>query len=167
MGQPIVLARTATGAPQVLNANSAAPTGFDDAAIAAAAARLMTAPVAGIDRVVDYDTYYYARDEHTMTGGTDKPLPILRVRFDDPSHTWVHIDPRTGTIISQTDDARRLSRWLFEMLHSWDWLPLLDRRPLWDTLLILLSLGGAALSVTGVVIGWRRLGRKLKASPAV
>jgi len=28
---------------------------------------------------------------------------------------------------------------------------------------VFLSLGGAALSLTGVVIGWRRLGRKLRA----
>jgi hypothetical protein len=166
MGQPVVLARAALGAPQVLDARTATARSFDEAAVSTAASRLMTAPVASIDRLVDYDTYYYARDDHTMTGGTDKPLPILRVRFDDPSHTWVHIDPRTASVISQTDDARRLSRWLFAMLHSWDWLPLLDRRPLWDTLLILLSLGGAALSVTGVVIGWRRLGRKLKTAPA-
>ncbi|WZB72706.1 PepSY domain-containing protein [Achromobacter xylosoxidans] len=34
--------------------------------------------------------------------------------------------------------------------------------PLWDALLIFLSLGGAALSLTGVVIGWRRLGKKLR-----
>jgi hypothetical protein len=166
MGQPVVLARAALGAPQVLDARTATARSFDEAAVSTAASRLMTAPVAGIDRLVDYDTYYYARDDHTMTGGTDKPLPILRVRFDDPSHTWVHIDPRTASVVGQTDDARRLSRWLFAMLHSWDWLPLLDRRPLWDTLLILLSLGGAALSVTGVVIGWRRLGRKLKTAPA-
>ncbi|WP_420223841.1 PepSY domain-containing protein [Pigmentiphaga litoralis] len=166
MGRPIVLASAALGVPQVLDARTASAIHFDEGAITTAAARLMTAPVAGIDRLVAYDTYYYARDDHTMTGGTDKPLPILRVRFDDPSHTWVHIDPRTASVIGQTDDARRLSRWLFAMLHSWDWLPLLDRRPLWDTLLILLSLGGAALSVTGVVIGWRRLGRKLKTSPA-
>jgi hypothetical protein len=166
MGQPIVLASTASGAPQVLDARTARATSFDESTVSKAASRLMAAPVAGIDRLVDYDTYYYARDDHTMTGGTDKPLPMLRVRFDNPSHTWVHIDPRTATVVSQTDDARRLSRWLFAMLHSWDWLPLLDRRPLWDTLLILLSLGGAALSVTGVVIGWRRLGRKLKTAPA-
>ncbi len=49
------------------------------------------------------------------------------------------------------------------MLHSWDWLPLLERRPLWDVLLIVLSLGGAVMSVTGVVMGWRRLGVKLRA----
>lgn len=50
------------------------------------------------------------------------------------------------------------------MLHNWDWLPLLERRPLWDVLLIVLSLGGAVMSVTGVVIGWRRLGVKLRAN---
>jgi hypothetical protein len=52
------------------------------------------------------------------------------------------------------------------MLHSWDWLPLLDRRPLWDLLLIALSVGGAALSITGVVIAWRRLGLKLRSTSA-
>lgn len=50
--------------------------------------------------------------------------------------------------------------WLFAMLHSWDWLYLLERRPLWDLLLLVLSLGGLALSATGIVIGWRRLGRR-------
>ena len=46
---------------------------------------------------------------------------------------------------------------MFAMLHSWDWLPLLERRPLWDALLIALSLGGLLLSGTGAIIGWRRL----------
>ena len=48
------------------------------------------------------------------------------------------------------------------MLHSWDWLPLLERRPLWDVLLIVLSLGGLLLSATGVVVGWRRLRTTLR-----
>ncbi|RZJ26984.1 MAG: PepSY domain-containing protein, partial [Haliea sp.] len=108
-----------------------------------------------------YDMYYYSRDAHTMTGGADKPLPVWRVVFGDADATWVHIDPATGAVLGRTDSTRRLSRWLFAMLHSWDWLPLLERRPLWDILMIVLSLGGTALSVTGVVIGWRRLGLKL------
>ena len=83
--------------------------------------------------------------------------------FDDPHATWVHIDPHTGAVLGRTDSHRRTSRWLFSMLHSWDWLPLLERRPLWDVLLIVLSLGGAVMSVTGVVMGWRRLGVKLRA----
>src|SRR2546427_8006025 len=42
--------------------------------------------------------------------------------------------------------------WLFAMLHSWDWLPLLQRRPLWDALLLAFSLGGLLMSATGVLI---------------
>ena len=53
-----------------------------------------------------------------------------------------------------------LKRWLFAMLHSWDWLPLLQRRPLWDGLLLAFSLGGLLMSATGVLIGVRRLRRK-------
>ena len=62
--------------------------------------------------------------------------------------------------MGRVDRHRRMSRWLFALLHSWDWLPLLDQRPLWDVLMIVLSLGGTAMSLTGIVIGWRRLGRK-------
>lgn len=97
-----------------------------------------------------------------MTGGGEKPLPALRVVFADPQATWVHIDPHTGAVLGRTDSHRRTSRWLFAMLHSWDALPLLERRPLWDALLIVLSLGGAVMSVSGVVMGWRRLGTKLR-----
>ncbi len=111
------------------------------------------------DTLTDYDLYYYNRDPHTMTGGNDKPLPVLRVAFADAHSTWVHIDPATGTIIGQTDSTRRVGRWLFAMLHSWDWLPLLERRPLWDILLILTSVGGALLSLSGIIIGYRRLVR--------
>jgi len=50
-----------------------------------------------------------------------------------------------------------VSRWLFSFLHSWDLPPLLRTGPWRDAVLILLSMGGLALSVTGVVIGLRRL----------
>lgn len=168
LGENRVLARGAAGAPRVLDSRGARPAALDAAALRAAAARLVAAPVARIERLDAYDLYYYARDAHTMTGGTDRPLPILRIVFDDPHATWVHLDPRTGTVLGSSDSGRRASRWLFAMLHSWDWLPLLERRPLWDALLLVAGLGGLLLSVTGIVIGWRRLGRRLgrKAGPA-
>jgi len=97
-----------------------------------------------------------------MTGGGDKPLPVLRVVFADAHATWVHIDPHTGAVLDKSDRHRRASRWLFALLHSWDWAPLLASRPLWDVLLIVLSLGGGVLSATGVVVGWRRLVRPLR-----
>ncbi|SCX39748.1 PepSY domain-containing protein [Variovorax sp. EL159] len=163
-GQTLVLASTANGRPQVRDAISAQPYQFDPDALRTAVARLLPDAVQRIDILTAYDSHYYTREPHTMTGGTDKPLPIWRVVFGDAHATWVHVDPQTGAVLGHTDSARRLSRWLFAMLHSWDWLPLLDHRPLWDVLLVVTSLGGAALSLTGVVIGWRRVGRKLRTS---
>lgn len=106
-----------------------------------------------------YDTYYYSREPHTMGGGL-KHLPVLRLKFDDAHATWLHLDPSTGAVLNQLDAHRRAGRWLFAFLHSWDWLPLLERRPLWDAWMIALSLGGFVISLTGTVLGWRRLQRK-------
>ncbi|OIJ40464.1 PepSY-associated TM helix domain-containing protein [Massilia timonae] len=162
LGENRVLAQAAGGAPRVIGSHDGQPVVLDAAALRAAAAGLLPAPVARVEQLRDYDLYYYARDAHTMMGGAMKPLPILRIVFDDPHATWVHLDPHTGAVLGRLDRGKRTSRWLFAMLHSWDWLPLLERRPLWDLVLIALSLGGTLLSVTGVVIGWRRLGRKLR-----
>lgn len=162
LGENRVLAQSPVGAPQVLDSTGARLAPLDTAALQAAAARLVDAPVARIERLDAYDLYYYARDAHTMTGGADKPLPVLRLVFADPHATWIHLDPHTGAVLGRLDSGKRASRWLFAMLHSWDWLPLLERRPLWDLVLLVMSAGGLLLSVTGVVIGWRRLGKKLR-----
>ncbi|MBB1602873.1 PepSY domain-containing protein [Variovorax sp. UMC13] len=164
-GRTLVLARGAAGRPLLLSSGGERTT-IDETALKAAVARLLPDAVARIEVLRAYDLHYYARDAHTMMGGTEKPLPVWRVVFDDANKTWVHVDPSTGAVLGRSDRTRRASRWLFAMLHSWDWLPLLERRPLWDIVLVLLSLGGAALSLTGVVIGWRRLGKKLGAARA-
>ena len=52
---------------------------------------------------------------------------------------------------------------LFALLHSWDWLPLITRRPAWDAVMLALSIGGLLLSATGAIVGWRRLVRRKKA----
>jgi len=116
-------------------------------------------PAMQVQQLEAYDFYYYARAEQSMLGHLEKRLPVLRVRFDDPAQTWLHLDLYTGEVLGQLDQPRRVSRWLFALLHSWDWLPLLTRRPLWDGWMIVLSLGGLVLSVSGVVMGWRRLRR--------
>jgi uncharacterized iron-regulated membrane protein len=111
-----------------------------------------------------YDFYYFARAPHTMHGDVDKRLPVLRLEFDDPASTWAHIDPYTGAVLGKIDLGRRASRWLFAFLHSWDAPALLDARPLWDIFMIALNGAGFAISVTGIVVGWRRLARKSRPS---
>ncbi|EQM66952.1 PepSY domain-containing protein [Pseudomonas tohonis] len=114
-------------------------------------------PVAQADWLEAYDAYYYPRGEASMYGGQPKRLPLLRLAFDDPGHSWVQIDPYSGAVLDVLDDSRRVGRWLFNLLHSWDWQPLLERPWLREVLIIAVSLGGLAISVSGVVIGWRRL----------
>lgn len=115
-----------------------------------------------VEQLAAYDFYYYAREPQSMMGHLQQRLPVLRVRFDDPAHTWLHLDLHTGAIVGQLDQPRRASRWLFALLHSWDWLPLLANRPLWDLWMIAFSAGGLLVSASGVVLGWRRLGRSLQ-----
>jgi len=113
-----------------------------------------------------YDFYYYGRAPHTMAGSVEKRLPVVRLVFDDPLETWAHIDPYTGAVLRKFDIGQRGYRWLFAFPHSWDWRPLIEARPLWDIVMLLLCGGGFALSVTGVVIGWRRLMKKAERRPA-
>ena len=77
--------------------------------------------------------------------------------FRSCGDTWFHIDGADGRPIEKLDVSRRAYRWLFQALHTYDY-PLLAANPPWRTLIIVtLCLGGLAFSITGVVIGWRRL----------
>lgn len=160
-GAPYVQAHNADGRVTLFEARAGAPrvATIDAAALRGAVARLSRSEIARITELREYDAYYYARAPHTMLGSAERPLPAWRIEFDDAQATWVHVDPATGAVLGRLDQRQRIKRWLFAFLHSWDWLPLLERRPLWDLLLIVMSLGGAVLSLTGVVIGWRRLAR--------
>jgi len=98
----------------------------------------------------DYDAYYYDRTR-------ELPLPVVRVRFDDPRSTWLYLDAVRGMIVRKEERLTRVNRWLYHGLHSFDFPALYNRRPLWDILVIVLSLGGLASIVTAAVPAWRRL----------
>jgi hypothetical protein len=119
-------------------------------------ARLRTAvPDAAIvesELLTEYDSYYYSRGQQT-------PLPVLRVKFDDPAQTWVYIDPEMSRVLSQVPRLARVERWLYNGLHSLDFSFWYQKRPLWDIGMILLSLGGLASSGIGLFLGVKRLGR--------
>ncbi len=92
-----------------------------------------------------------------MMGAAERRLPALRSDFGDRHNTWVYLDLHTGDMELSMDSAQRVGRWLFHFLHSWDLPPMLQYGWVRDGVLILLSLGGLALSATGVVIGRKRL----------
>ncbi|MDA0271908.1 MAG: hypothetical protein O3C68_01480, partial [Proteobacteria bacterium] len=94
-----------------------------------------------------------------------RPLPVLRVRFEDPAKTWFHLDLRTGELLNRLTAMGRVQRWLYNGLHSLDFIFLIRNRPLWDVIVIALSIAGFAFSVASVVIGWRRLRPKARYQP--
>ena len=147
-----------TDQPILLSARTGKPYTLEPERLRSALFTLQAGYPPRIDILRQDDFYYYSRTEHTMTGGRKPhPLPIWRVRYDDPNQTWLHIDPATGQVLSKLDTYQRTERWLFALLHSWDWLPLLQNRPLWDIVMLVLAAGGLALSATGIWIAGHRL----------
>ena len=157
---PYLLARNADNATRLIVQNGdafAVREQWTDAELLAAATRLLHAPVISHQRLEQYDRHYYRRQAEAMAGAAERRLPALRIDFDDRHNTWVYLDVHTGDMELAIDSAQRVSRWLFRFLHSWDLPPMLQSGWMRDATLIVLSLGGLALSVTGVVIGWNRL----------
>jgi len=99
----------------------------------------------------EYDSYYYSR-------GQQRPLPVLRVKFNDPARTWFYIDPEMSQVLAQVHRLNRVERWLYNGLHSLDFA-FWYSSPLWDVGMITLCLGGLASSGIGLLLGIRRLRR--------
>lgn len=99
-----------------------------------------------------YDAYYYdPRGE--------RPLPVLRARYDDAESTWLYLDPAAGSIALVARRRDRANRWLYHGLHSLDVAWLRGRRPLWDVVIVVLSLGGLATALLSLGPALRRLAR--------
>ena len=141
------------GGDIVLDAASFEPLNLDDRQLFQAASKLVPgSQIFASATLTEPDAYWYA-----VHG--EVPLPVLRFRFSDSEETWVHIDPETGELLSQSDSRRRTYRWLFDLFHRWDLNPLLSTWPARELLIWLMSLFGLISSVTAVYIGWKRLRR--------
>lgn len=89
-----------------------------------------------------------------------KTVRLVRASFDDVSASSYDIDVTTTEIIATHDDRSRAYRWLFKALHTWDF-PLIE--PLfWRKLLIILgSIAGLTIAISGLLQGYKRLKKTL------
>jgi PepSY-associated TM region len=111
-------------------------------------------PVAELRVLEEYDVYYL--DRHR-----EKPLPVILARLDDSQRTRYYIDPQTARIVGSYRTSSFVDRWLYQGLHSIDLPWLYNHRPAWDLVVLVLLLGGASLSITGVILGFQLLRRTL------
>ena len=89
------------------------------------------------------------------------PATALRVHLGDPQGTWLHVDAADGQIVEIVNSRRRIYRWLFNGLYTFD-VPGLEQHDLIRKLVMLpLLMAGFSLSISGVVLGFRRLRRSL------
>lgn len=109
------------------------------------------ASVTDLEVLGHYDLYYYSHhDRH-------RPLPVQRIQFNDVDNSWFYLDIESGELVMHQTRKDRLQRWLYNGLHSLDFNFLTQNRPLWDIVVIVLSVLGFLLSITSIVIGWKRL----------
>jgi hypothetical protein len=102
----------------------------------------------------EWDPYYFAKPG---TRFRMRPLPVVRVSFDDPQRHSYYIDPASARIVLRHETSSRWNRWLYHGLHSFSLPALYQNRPLWDVLMLVLLAGGLALSLTSIVLTVRKL----------
>ena len=148
-GSPYAYAVTGDGQRQLLNSSERGS--LEHSALAQIQRVMAGHRTVSVERLADYDNYYYSHHQRW------RPLPVLRVRFDDAAATWFHIDLTTGELINQLTEKGRARRWLYNGLHSLDFCFLIENRPAWDVLVIVLSSAGFLFSATAVIVAWRHL----------
>jgi hypothetical protein len=101
-------------------------------------------------------------DDPAQVGATDN-YAVASVIPDGPiyriacGNVWYDVNAANGSLAQKTDASRRAYRWLYGALHRLDF-PQLSARPILRTVVIVSLCGiGFLFSLTGVVIGWRRL----------
>lgn len=117
------------------------------------------APLKEARVVRDFENYYVSRDKNL-------PLPAYYFEFADAEGTMHYVDSATGQVVRSFVTLSRWNRWLYHGLHSLDLPWLYKTRPTWDILVILLMLGGLALSGTSVWIAAIRVRRKAREKSA-
>lgn len=155
VGDSAVLLAHARDGRRLPQAIPGASTAFDGQVLASAVRRSSGEPaIAGQTLVSAYDSTYYLRHHRDAA---DRPLPALRVDLADEAGTRLYLDPQDGRLLLKADRSRRVFRWLYSALHHWDfgWLYL---RPMWDGWMVFWVAVGLVMSVSSLVLAWRRLG---------
>jgi hypothetical protein len=122
--------------------------GFTEAELLVAARAAMPSdPIAETAWLTTYDSYYYDR-------ASERPLPVLRVKYADADRTWLYLAASDGAVLQRETGRGRPVRWLYHGLHSLDFPGLYQAGWMWEAAVVTLCAGGLLLSMTSVIVGW-------------
>lgn len=143
--------RDAAGQQRVTDAETGQPVQLSRDELLAAAHRYQPeAAAVELEQLQAEDAYWYGHH-------AQRQLPVWRLKFQDDAGTWLHVDPASAQVLGVSNAQSRLRRWLFNAPHSLDFPWLIQNRPGWDAVMALLSALGLVMSISGVVVGVRRL----------
>lgn len=116
--------------------------------------RAMVAPLkpTTLELLSEEDAYYYGRK------GEPPELPVWRAILPDDQKTRVYLDAGTGQVKRVVDRDGRISRWIRNGLHGFDFAGLRNR-PLWDLIVLPLLAGVTLVCATGAWMSFRRIRR--------
>lgn len=95
--------------------------------------------------------------EALYRSGDAIPADAVRLVLDHPASTAVYIDAASGRPLAQLDTSRRVYAWVYLAVHTTAFPGLPERPLLRRVLQVLPLLLGLAFTVTGMVLGVRRL----------
>ena len=107
-----------------------------------------------ISLLTEYDAYYISKAGHL-------PLPVYRVNIDNEDKDTYYINPATGKY-RHVNNHDRWGFWMYQGLHSLKIKFLLDYPWVWTLVMWTLLTGGAVVSLSGVVLGYRYVARKCR-----
>lgn len=101
-----------------------------------------------------YDSYYNGSAMYYL------PEPAYKIVFNDEQKTWLYINPNTGKQLKKLTKNSRFSRWIYRALHTFDFPFLKKHNTLRISILIIISIFGLIISVSGLVLSKRLFKRK-------
>ena len=104
----------------------------------------------------EYDNYYSGSSMYYW------PKPAYKIEFNDEKHTWLYINPATGTLLKKYTKNSRLGRWIYSGLHTLNFQYLKEHNTLRIVILIILCLLGLVISISGLVLSKKFFTRRKK-----
>lgn len=93
------------------------------------------------------------------------PGSVRRARLAGGSYPDLYFDSDTGQLLTVMDSSRESYAWAYYALHTFKFPGLANHPILRKSLVLILLTAGFLFSLTGMVIGWRRLRRTWKPVP--
>jgi uncharacterized iron-regulated membrane protein len=103
----------------------------------------------------EMDAYYHPSKEQKGA------FPVWKIELKDKDETRMYVSPIKGELIRSYNKNGKWNRWLYRGLHTFDFPFLLQHEWLRKLILIVLSIAGTFISISGCVLGYKWVRRKV------